>query len=171
MLRDNSKTSIHFLIESSKRADSGPPRIDGLVAELSKLPPEIVHSVLDDLPLEAILDLTQHHHHDGEVAEREAYSGLPSDEARKQASYFDHCVLTHLRLKSVFPELSELIRLSSIWSVYSTGMCIYFVHVTILWPRHKMVQPLYTLTNLRLPGMAQRNIKPYDSTPTQVWKC
>lgn len=121
MLRDNSKPSIHFLIESSKRASGSPPRIDDLVAELSKLPPEIVHSVLDDLPLRAILDLAQHHHHDGEVVESEAYSGLPNDEARKQASYFDNCVLTHLCLKSVFQELGEFVRLSSIWSVYSAG--------------------------------------------------
>ena len=136
MIGDNRGPSIHFLIESSKRAGGSTPRIDDLVAELSKLPPEIVHSVLDDLPLRAILDVAQHHHHDGEVTEGEAYSGLPNDEARKQASYFDHCVLTHLRLQPVFPELSEFVRLSSIWSVYSTGKIfpksyVSLVHVTI----------------------------------------
>lgn len=136
MFRDNRRRSIHFLIESSQRAGSRTPRIDDLVAELSKLPTEIVHSVLDDLPLRAILDVAQHHHHDGEVTEDEAYSGLPNDEARKQASYFDHCVLTHLRLQSVFPELSEFVRLSSIWSVYSAGKtfpksCVSFVHASI----------------------------------------
>lgn len=113
--------SFRFLTESSEPTEGSTPRIDDIVADFSKLPPEIVQGVLDDMPLRAILGLAQHHHHDGEMPQREAYSRLLNDEVRRQASYFDSCVLSHLHLQPIFQNLSDFARLSSIWSVYSTG--------------------------------------------------
>ena len=77
------RSSIHFLIESFKRAGGSTPRIDDLVTKLCKLSFEIAHSVLDDLPLEIILDVAQHHPHDDEVTENETYFELPNAEVRK----------------------------------------------------------------------------------------
>ena len=93
------------------------------VAALSTLPREMVHNVLNMLPLKNILELAANHH-DGKVSEATAYSGL-SGEARTAAAYFDQCVITHLTLRDTFSAgLEDLSKLSSIWSIYSNTHCL-----------------------------------------------
>lgn len=121
-------------------ADSGiMSRIDsmGMIKELSKLPREMVHLVLNDLPLATILQLVQSYLDldNDDTSSIVGYRQLPGI-AEAEAAYFDQCILTHLKLRAIFPSIAELHRLASIWSVYSTVQCVYERGYMDCWSTH-----------------------------------
>ena len=86
-----------------------------VIKELSRLPREIVHLILDDLPLATILQLVQTY------LDLDNYDTLKVVGYRQlseisEVAYFDQCIVTHFKLRAVFPSIAELHRLASIWS-------------------------------------------------------
>jgi len=73
-------------MDAEIRAMQGPT--PGYVTKLQRLPPEIVHQILDRLPLYKVLNLLAH-----------------------RTSYIAKCVLTHSQLKEIFRSLSEISRI------------------------------------------------------------
>lgn len=90
------------------------------VKEFSTLPPEIVHSIFDDLPIKSVLQIAAHHHREDIKSTTNTYYIGLSVEATAQASYFDQCVLTHIAFRQLVPTLGHLVKLASMWSVFHT---------------------------------------------------
>ena len=74
----------------------------GACMALDRLPFEVLHQIIDDLPLLTILDLS-------------LKLGRISSE---RPCRFDQAVLNHLRYQHVFKDLSELQEVRSVWSLY-----------------------------------------------------
>lgn len=116
-----------------------------MIKQLSRLPREIVHVILNDLQLAIILQLVQDYLDldNDDTLKIVGYRQL-SDDAIAEAAYFDRCILTHLKLGAVFASIADLHRLASIWSVYSTVQDVYDSGYLDCWPTHSLSERVWS---------------------------
>lgn len=88
-----------------KRKDPG--RLEKIVRGLSTLPPEVIHPIIDELPLPKLLDLAACHHHEHPIHYSLGRRRLV-DGAHAHSTYFARCIITHRSLQETFPTLASL---------------------------------------------------------------